>query len=53
MQFIQDHLVLILGALYAFEQVIAEVPSIKANSSFQLCKNILKFVMDSVKPPAA
>lgn len=42
MQFIQDNLTVILGALLAVSEVLALIPSLKANSIFQLVVGIVK-----------
>ena len=47
MDFIQAHYVQILLALLAISEVLASVPSIKANSIFQLIVGILKSLVPS------
>ncbi len=42
MQFIQDNLVTILMALLAISEVLALIPSIKANSVFTLIVGFIK-----------
>lgn len=41
MQFLIDNKVAILGALFAVSEVLALIPSVKANSIFQLIMNVI------------
>jgi hypothetical protein len=49
MEFVQENLVYILAFLLAFSELLAQVPSIKSNSVFQLVVSVLKSVAESVK----
>lgn len=46
-------LVVILSAVVALDHVLALIPSINANNTFQLISNVLKQLMDALNPPAA
>lgn len=44
LSFFFEHQVAILGFLFALSEVLALIPSIKANSVFQLFVNLLKSI---------
>ncbi|CAK0739663.1 hypothetical protein CCP2SC5_1020024 [Azospirillaceae bacterium] len=43
---------MIFGVLFGLSEVLALIPSIKANSIFQLIVNVLKALKDAVSPKA-
>lgn len=49
MAFISSHWVMIMAALFAVSEVLAEVPGIQANSVFQLFFNALKGAVSASK----
>ncbi len=47
-----ETLAVIMGCLFAIDQALASIPSIKSNSVFQLISNIIAYLAQK-KPPSA
>lgn len=53
MQFLIDNKVPVLAGLFFLSEILALVPSIKANSVFQMIFGLISKAKDAVSPPVA
>lgn len=45
--------VMVLGVLFALSEALAAIPSVKANSVFQLISGAVKWLYEKMKPSGA
>lgn len=51
--FLHAHAALIMGVLFGMDEVLAQIPQVKANSTYQLVSGIIAKINAMLNPPSS